>query len=293
LLHLQRAWSNDRIFCHTMYKMPVCLESNNLMLIIKYWVILILLLSIYSTPCFGQAADEGEISDSPAVRNKHRIDTTLTYVNSHEFDEFAGALGYTYSYSKNVNFSFGISYLDSDLDRRGGSGIGDASFVFAWSPNVNLDASPWFPKNAGSGIHLLIPTGNADDGRSLDSTIITPFLGFVYPIADSFFILPSVGYAYSFDPTVTRGDIRILFAELGFSWNSAYGFWVGFYPTWIRDYESDDDHINYTVTVGKVFDNRWGLSVDLANMEHFVPGKTPIIDETLDTMIEVNLHFLF
>jgi len=140
---------------------------------------------------------------------------------------------------------------------------------------------------------LLVPTGDAGDGRSLDSTIITPFLGFVYPIADSFFVLPSVGYAYSIDPTITRGDIRLLFAEVGFSWSNARGFWVGFYPTWIRDYEADDNHFNYTLTVGKVFRDRWGLSVDLADMEYFVPGKAPIFDEQLDKMIEVNLHFLF
>jgi len=78
-----------------------------------------------------------------------------------------------------------ISYLDARLDKAGGRGIGDTSFVFSWAPTVPITVGPWVPRKLGSGVAVILPTGKASDARSLDATVLAPFLGLVYPVTES------------------------------------------------------------------------------------------------------------
>ena len=124
----------------------------------------------------------------PVMEARHRLDFSLVYLDSIIDDSLNAQFAYSYSMTPRTNVSVAISYLDARLDKAGGSGIGDTNFVFSWAPTMPITVGPWVPRKVGSGIGVILPTGDASDFRSLDATVLMPFLGLVYPVTESFFI---------------------------------------------------------------------------------------------------------
>jgi hypothetical protein len=86
----------------------------------------------------------------------------------------------------------------------------------------------------------MLPTGNEKQGRGLGSTIVTPFVGTVFPITETFSIVPNLLYAYSLDRIFTGNDVRIGLLDLGLSLVRNSGWWVNFYFGYIYDFETDN-----------------------------------------------------
>jgi hypothetical protein len=239
-------------------------------------------------------AQEGEADTPDLLDSRHRIDMAAVFFDSEESDSLIGLFGYTYNLGPKSNLGFEISYLDSNFDENGGSGFGDMSATWSWVPFVPISAGPWVPKRVGSGISILLPTGNTSDGRSLDTTIITPFLGLVVPISDSTFsILPSLSYSYSTDTSVFGEDIRIGIADVGLNWVSDKNLWADFSISYIKDYEGHDTHSNIRISLGTVFSNGLGLSVMVTDLEFFVPGSLPGSEARFEQEYSINLHYNF
>ena len=249
-----------------------------------------LYLALSLEPCVAQ--DESE-QDSAEIQSRHRLDLTLTYLDSFLDDSLAGSFGYTYSLTTNTNLSGSISYLDSRFDQEGGSGFGDTSLTFSWAPGVPISADPWVPDQIGTGLSIIIATGNPSDGRSLDATVITPFLGLVFPVTESFFLYPSLAYTRSIDHLVTGTDLNIGIADLGIGWVSSKGLWVNVYAALVRDFEIDESYLNTAISVGMVFTENWGASVDWNNTDYFVPGTVPGLAGNIEHEISLSLHYNF
>jgi hypothetical protein len=76
------------------------------------------------------------------MASRHRLDFSLNYLESAFDDSLGTTLGYAYSLTQKTNISATVSYLDSRLDKEGGSGFGDTSLAFSWAPAVNISVAP-------------------------------------------------------------------------------------------------------------------------------------------------------
>ena len=240
--------------------------------------------------CFAQ--DDSDPSEE-LMASRHRLDFSLNYLDSAFDDSLNASLGYAYSLTQNTNISATVSYLDSRLDEEGGSGFGDTSLTFSWAPAVNLSVAPWVPRKIGTGLGIILPTGDATDGRGLKSTILIPFVGLVFPFKDTFYLYPTLTYLWSADKIITDEDIRIGVIDLGVGWISPRGFWITVYAAIVRDFDADDSHFNNQVSLGMTLSERWSGSFDFVDSDYFLPGNNTQPGDAFDKQYVLSLHFNF
>ena len=235
-----------------------------------------------------EAEQDSESSDS-----RHRIDFTGVFLDAQSSDAINGLLGYTYNLNQRSNISIALPYLDPDLNTGGNSGFGDLITSFSFVPSAQISANPWVPRTVGSGIAVSAPLGDADEGRSLDTWVVFPFLGVVLPFAEQFFFAPQLGYLHSINRTASGSKLRIMTLETGFSYVSLSGFWASYFPKFARDFETDDWSIDHRVGVGKMFTRNFGLSFDYTFVDRFNFGTDLPIESGFDHLLELNIHFTF
>lgn len=241
----------------------------------------------------AQDADVQKDLETTATVTRHRIDASALYFDSQGFESVIGLFGYAYNLTPKSNIALEFAYLDSNFGRSGGSGIGDTSITFSYEPRAGLSVNPWVPKKVGSGIGLVLPTGNPRDGRSLDAVLVNPFVGGVFFLTDSLALTPLLSYTYSLDTMINGNDVRLLTAEIGIVWAGKNELWVGFFPAYIRDFSANESHVNLSLSVGKMFSRRWGGSIEYADLESFQPGANPVPRDLFDQTVKLSVHFLF
>ncbi len=248
--------------------------------------------SIFSPGVVADDLDDSDSEDTAAAVARHRFDISAVFLDSVYSDSRIGILGYTYNMTSNSNFSVAVPYLDPDTGTGSNSGFGDTVFSLSFVPLVEVSANPWIPRAVGTGISILAPTGNADEGRSFDTWLITPFVGLVTPLTDEFFIAPQIGYVHSLDRTAADTNLRLAFAEFGVAYVSLEGFWASYFPRFVFDLERDDWAIDHRLSLGKMVTRNIGLSVDYVFIERFNFGSDTSNVSGYDKQIELNLHFL-
>lgn len=255
----------------------------------------LVLLSALAAAIYSPVALSADAAESNTQRplSRHSIDLGLSFLESRDFNSLTGLFSYRYNMTPNSNFTVTVPYVDSDFGEKGGSGIGDTELVYTWSPNLDITADPWVPKTAGSGLALVVPTGTAGDGRSLDTYILMPFLGLVIPVSEHLYVYPGFQAAVSTDRTVTGRDVRLGMGRVGLTWLGEYGFWASFDPVYIKDFEADATHLNLGVEAGKLFSTGFGFSVRYDDLEQFLPGAIPSEEDQYDQVVTVSLHFVF
>lgn len=224
---------------------------------------------------------------------RHRIDISAIFLDSVSADSLNGILGYTYNFTSNSNFNISVPYLDPERGMGGNSGFGDATMALSFVPSVIVSANPWVPRTVGTGVAILVPTGNANEGRSLDTWVVAPYLGFVIPLTDRVFLAPQLGYIHSVDKTVADTDLRLVFGEVGLSFVAFNGFWSSYFPQFVRDLESDKWAINHRFAIGKMLSQNVGVSMDYTFIERFNFGSDLPGEAGFDEQIQVNVHFAF
>ena len=239
----------------------------------------------------GQPAIADDAETESVAR--HRIDIGASFLDALSADTLNGTVGYTYNLSSKSNFNLAVPYLDPDTNTVSNSGFGDAILSFSYVPSAQISAHPWVPRTVGTGIAVLAPTGNANEGRSLDTWVIAPFVGLVLPMTDRTFIAPQVGYVHSLDKTIADTDLRLAFAEIGFGFVAINGFWTSYFPQFVRDLESDDWVINHRFAIGKMFSPKFGMSLDYSLIERFDFGSNLSAEPGYNKLIELSAHFNF
>jgi hypothetical protein len=247
----------------------------------------------FSQSVAADDVEDSESKDSATAEIRHRIDIGAVFMDSISTDSINGILGYTYNLTNNTNINVTVPYLDPDTATGSNSGFGDTIFSLSYVPLVKVSANPWVPRTVGTGISILAPTGNADEGRSLDTWIITPFVGLVVPLTDHFFLAPQLGYVHSLNKTVVDTDLRLAFAELGFAYVSSKGFWASYFPRFAFDLERDDWAIDHRLAVGKMLTTNFGLGLDYVFIERFNFGSDIPNARGFDEQIELNVHFAY
>jgi hypothetical protein len=248
---------------------------------------------IFSQSVVADDAEDSESDNSAAAALRHRIDISAVFLDGISADALNGILGYTYSLTSNTNFNVTVPYLDPDTATGRNSGFGDTAFSLSFVPLVEISANPWVPRTVGTGISVLAPTGNADEGRSLDAWVITPYVGLVIPLTDQFFLAPQLGYVHSLDKTAADVDLRLAFAEFGIAYVSVKGFWASYFPRFAFDLERDDWAIDHRLALGKMVTRTVGLSLDYVFIERFNFGSYIPDASGFDRQIELNVHFAY
>jgi hypothetical protein len=249
---------------------------------------------VFSERCIAEDEAANQVTnDSARDEARHRIDLGALFLDEISSDAFNAIVGYTYSFSSNANISVTVPYVDPNRATSGDSGFGDTIVAVSFVPSVKLGANPWVPRTVGSGVAVLAPTGRAEEGRSLDSWVVAPYLGLVLPLADRIFFAPQLGYVHSLDSTAADTDLRIAFAELGLGYVSLKGFWTSYFPSFSFDLESDSWAVNHRLAIGKMFSRNLGLSADYTFIERFNFGSDLPGESGFDQQIEISFHFAF
>ena len=240
-----------------------------------------------------ESATTHGVSEEERASARHRFDLTTLFLDEIEQNTATVLFGYTYNLTKNSNLNLSLPYIDSNVSEKGGSGIGDLSVAYSFVPFVAISAKPWIPRTVGSGLSVLFPTGDAEEVGGFDTTVVSPFLGFAFPLSDTFGVLPSVSYSHSLEETAFGTDVRLITAELGLSFVTVNGFWINYFPEAIRDLETDNTAINHRITVGKELSRRFGFSLDYSRVDRVNFTVDFPSESGFDTLYEFNLHFTF
>lgn len=238
---------------------------------------------LVATPTF---ADD---SGSPG----NRVDLTLAFLDNISSDHLTGFFSYSRKLSSNSKLSLRTGYLDSQFGSSGGTGVGDTSLTWSYLPGSRISVKPWVPRVVGSGISVLLPTGNESQGRGLGATIITPFIGTVITLSEKFYVAPNLLYAYSIDPIVNGKDVRVAVLEIGFTWVPGNNWWLSAFPGYVKDYETDNTTIGGRLSAGKQFDSGWGLSAHFIDLENFTPGVLSTGSTRFRQVYELSVHYTF
>jgi hypothetical protein len=249
-------------------------------------------LSVFGQRVVADDKADSESEESAAAVARHRFDISAVFLGGVNGDSINGILGYTYNMTSNSNFSVAIPYLDPDTATGSNSGLGDTVFSFSFVPLVEVSANPWVPRAVGTGISIIAPTGNANEGRSFDTWLFTPYVGLVIPLTDQFFFAPQLGYVHSLDRTVAGTHLRLAFAEIGVAYVSVEGFWASYFPRFAFDLERDDWAIDHRLSLGKMVTEKFGLSIDYVFVERFNFGSEIPNATGFDSQIELNVHFM-
>jgi len=230
----------------------------------------------------------GEYGHTP----RHRFDGSFAFLDSADVDSSFLLLSYTYSLKQTVNLSLTLPLIDPDVGTSGTNyEPGDLGIAISWVPFFEISANPWVPKSVGTGLFVLVPTGQAP--RTFDAWVINPFLGFVLPLSDHWFFLPQGAMYWGLDRTAFGTDVEVFSLSAGLTYVSDSGFWATVNAELARDFFFDETAVNWEATVGKMFSPRFGLSADFFNYELLDPFTGVPLGSTGDTQININLHFTF
>ena len=254
-------------------------------------------LSVFVIVLFGliQASElfAGESKDGESAKPVNRLDFTSVFFDSVNTDKLTGLFSYTRNFSSQSNLNLRVAYLDSQFGSSGGTGFGDTTITWSYLPGSQISVGPWFPRIVGSGIAVTLATGNENQGRGLGSTLVTPFVGTVFPVTEKFSIAPNLAYAHSVDPIVTGKDVRVALLEIGFTVVLDTGWWMRFYPGYVQDFEADNTSFGIQIAGGKVFKSGWALSAHYIDVESFNPGVIPIEKSVFNQIYEVTVSYGF
>lgn len=228
--------------------------------------------------CFSILFSTHSLSDDGEPEpGRHLVEVGYTSIDGFDSDIRGLALGYTYSYSRNLRLTAQTIMIDLDFSAASDSeqkdsaarGQGDSIIAIQYDPGANLTASPWVPNSLGIFGALLLPTGNVKEGLSNDSWGATVGAGWPIFFGSNRVIIPSVAYSRSY----SHSSLSTSFEEFGFSasflWLAPQKFWVGIEPTILWDFQSNETIYQYTAVMGKSFANGIGIDLRFGNKKRF------------------------
>ena len=258
------------------------------------------LLVFASAVIFAEAvpASEENVAGN-AGEGKHRLD--LTYLKVSTFDTNVRInyllFGYTRSFNSGIRAGVQTGFLlvndspspDSNTTETTSERyLADTTLTFQYDFSEEIAASPWVPDTLGLNAQLTMPTGNADNAVGIDAWFLSVGAGWGGNPVWDLWLVPALGYEFTF----AEGDraIRVsnAYATLPIIWVVPSGFWIGYSITIRRDIEADEWLDDHGLTIGKMFRNGFGLSLDFGNSDRV--GAVTIPD---DDQLVINFHFQF
>ncbi|MDX2421817.1 MAG: hypothetical protein QNK43_03985 [Amphritea sp.] len=249
---------------------------------------------------FSQSAlcDEKSTADVAAA-DKHRLDLTIFQIDVAETDFFTDVIlfGYTHAFNSSTRAGLmaGVTNTRQPRDSNAGgvssqnqTGLSDTVVTFQHDFSEKMTVSPWVPKTLGLGASVIIPTGDADDGLSIDAWLLALNAGWGFELFSDFWLVPGFGYQTTFSEGDFAVPSSLLYASLPIVWVSDSGFWVGYSYTIMREFEEADWLDDHGVTVGKMFRNGFSISLDYGTLERV--GSLVVPD---DALLVLNFYYQF
>jgi hypothetical protein len=223
----------------------------------------------------------------------HRLDLSYTRLDTVTGELDVLLFGYTGALRPNMRIGItgGISNYESPdntdemIDEYG---LSDTLVTFQYDPSERLTANPWIPDSAGLYTSLSVPTGDPDGGLGSDLWLANLGAGWPIDFIASFWLIPDIRYEFSF----AEGDEAIptdgVYASCAILWLFPFGGWIGYAPTFGREFETSDWIDSHALTVGKMWAGGFGLSLDIGKNENI--GPVPARD---DRTWLVNMYYQF
>jgi hypothetical protein len=248
-------------------------------------------------PTVVLADEPGNAGDSS--NGKHRLDLTYLDIEASETKDFLNVvlLGYTRTFGSDVRVGVqtGVAFSSNSpspdsisTQKVTEDGLSDTIFTFQYDFNERLTTNPWVPDTLGLFAQLSAPTGNADAGLGIDAWMLSVGGGWGFELGKNIWLAPALG----FDSTFAEGDLATatqrIYATSPIIWLSESGLWIGYAATIAREVDAHEWLYDGMLTVGKMFSNGLGLSLDYGSIDRVGPVK---IDD--DAQLYLNFYFQF
>jgi hypothetical protein len=240
----------------------------------------------------AQTGGTSEQTEAPAAvpedQATQRLDFGFDYFESP--DGRVLRTGFNYNWAPLGSHSFAATLQVVDANE--GSGPGDTLLRYNWAPKQSLTANPWVPNNLGTGIGLLIPTGDPEKGTGGDQWVIGPTLGIVTRLGQRTSLLPQLQYLRSFG----EGDLALGTETLSLSFGILHvtrsEFWVQYTPAVSYDADAEQYELDNTLVLGRQFTRRFAASLDLNTMNLGEPHNSPGQGSEFDYRATLKLHWI-
>lgn len=228
------------------------------------------------------AADESALELDPIADPHHRIDLGLDRWGGEDSDISTFSLGYTWAPGQQHAANISVNIVDSRLaDIEGGDGFSDTVVTYSWAPSEKVTAKPWLPRRFGTGLGLVIPTGDLLDGTGTDMWIAMPFVGWPVTVGKKTVLLPSLAYLRSFSESELSIPIEGVSLQLGVVTVISAKWWLTVLPAVTEELVLHETIASIAVQVGREFGARHGISIEYGWVD----------DDTISTVIGLGSDF--
>jgi len=225
-------------------------------------------------------------------QTKQRFGFGVDFFDSPDGRMFRGGFNYNWAPVASFSFAATLPVVDSRLGDVAGSGVGDLLLRFNWTPAHKLTANPWVPNSLGTGVGLLIPTGDASKGTGGDQWVIVPTLGMVLRLGKRSSLLPQLQYMRSVSEGELAQGMETISVSLGILHVTRSQFWIQYTPALSYDAVAETNELDNTVILGQQFTRRFAASLELGTMNigdaHHPPGEA----RELDYRATLKLHWI-
>jgi hypothetical protein len=203
----------------------------------------------------------------------HRLDLSYTRIDAVEADIDLVLFGYTGALRPNIRIGItgGMAWIDAPADVDAGrdmdideSGIADTQVTFQYDPNSRLTASPWVPDTAGINASLTMPTGDAKKGLTGDTWRGSVGVGWPVDFIADIWLIPAIGYEFTFAEGAAAVPDERVYVTCAIIWLFPFGGWIGYGPTFTREFKTDQWIDDHTLTIGKMWRSGFGISLDIS-----------------------------
>jgi hypothetical protein len=228
--------------------------------------------------------------DEPPVQ---RINAFIDYYKTPTSESAVLLVSYTRVMREHHLITGTALLIEPDFDQSDDRGLGDTLIQYSYEPYHKLNAHPWTPSSLGSGIGLVIPTGELGNGSSVGSWVAIPTLGFVIPATDWFYLFPAVKYFHSFQHQEGASQIRAWEIEVPMRFVPTQRVWFGLSAALVGDLESDDTLISYAVDVGWRLTPQFAMSLEYNAIASGDGNFEDLVNRRFDARWALNFAFGF
>ncbi len=262
---------------------------------------LLVILNLALVQAYAQDGEEGPVSDqvnqetsSAAVANNalSRLDVGIQYISQTGIDQATIEATYTQVFAAHHQIAIIAPLVDEGLDSSINMSAGDLMFGYSYTPGHTLNANPWVPSDFGTGIGLLIPTGDPNRGTGLGSYVVAPRLGFVKRLGSKFVISPTIAYEYSFKEQANGVEVREWVLGASIIYVGPKALWVQWVPSYIAATNLDVGAFETTITVGKLFTRHFAMSLDFTRSPTFVANSDRVTTDYANSWL-LRFHMPF
>lgn len=242
-------------------------------------------------------AQGGAAPEEQEVETRHRLDFGFDRIGRHERKLTTYSFGYTWAPGLHHSLAVALTAADPKGLTFGvegeGFALGDSRIGWSWAGRERVSARPWLPNRFGSGVELLVPTGNAERGFGGDMWVVTPYLGAVKVVKERFILLPTLIASQSFAEGDQAVPLRALGAEVGLLYEAGERWWLFYRPSVLHEFELSETVYSHLVQVGVEIGRRHGLSLEWGSVADEVSSLQAGFRTNVNHRLTVRAHLGF